>query len=108
VGPGAALHLILTGETIDAREAHRIGLVNKVVPAANLLAEAEALLRTVLARGPLAVRLALEAVGHGLELPLDEGLLLEANHFGLLAATRDMKEGLTAFLEKRPPRFEGR
>jgi enoyl-CoA hydratase len=108
VGPGAALHLILTGETIDAREALRIGLVNKVVPAANVLAEAEALLRTILARGPLAVRLALEAVGHGLELPLDQGLLLEANHFGLLAATRDMKEGLTAFLEKRPPRFEGR
>ena len=108
VGKGVALHLILTGETIDAREAHRIGLVNRVVPAADLAAESEKLLRGILAMGPLAVRLAMEAVDQGLEMTLDEGLLLEANHFGLLAATRDMKEGLTAFLEKRPPRFEGR
>jgi len=102
------LQLILTGETIDAREAHRIGLVNKVVPAAELLPEAEKLLRGILAMGPLAVRLALEAVDQGLEMSLDEGLLLEANHFGLLAATHDMKEGLGAFLAKRAPRFEGR
>ena len=108
VGKGVALELILTGETIDAQEAHRIGLVNKVVPAAELLAEAEKLLRGILAMGPLAVRLALEAVDQGLEMSLDEGLLLEANHFGLLAATHDMKEGLGAFLEKRAPRFEGR
>ena len=108
VGKGVALQLILTGETIDAREAHRIGLVNKVVPSAELLAEAEKLLRGILAMGPLAVRLALEAVDRGLEMSLDEGLLLEANHFGLLAATHDMKEGLGAFLEKRAPRFEGR
>jgi len=108
VGKGVALQLILTGETIDAREAHRIGLVNKVVPAAELLPEAEKLLRGILAMGPLAVRLALEAVDQGLEMSLDEGLLLEANHFGLLAATHDMKEGLGAFLAKRAPRFEGR
>jgi len=108
VGKGNALHLILTGEMIDAREAHRIGLVNQVVPAAELLATAETTLRAILAMGPLAVRLALEAVDQGLEMTLDEGLLLEANHFGLLAATEDMKEGLTAFLEKRPPRFRGR
>ncbi len=108
VGKGVALQLILTGETIDAREAHRIGLVNKVVPSAELLAAAEQLVRAILAMGPLAVRLALEAVDQGLEMSLDEGLLLEANHFGLLAATRDMKEGLGAFLEKRAPRFEGR
>src|SRR6266478_2922275 len=108
VGKGNALHLILTGEMIDAREAHRIGLVNQVVPAAELLAMAETTLRGILAMGPLAVRLALEAVDQGLEMTLDEGLLLEANHFGLLAATEDMKEGLTAFLEKRPPRFRGR
>src|SRR5712672_1018740 len=105
VGKGNALHLILTGEMIDAREAHRIGLVNQVVPAAELLAMAETTLRGILAMGPLAVRLALEAVDQRPELTLDEGLLLEANHFGLLAATEDMKEGLTAFLEKRPPRF---
>ncbi len=108
VGKGVALQLILTGETIDAREAHRIGLVNKVVPSAELLAAAEQLVRAILAMGPLAVRLALEAVDQGLEMSLDEGLLLEANHFGLLAATRDMKEGLGAFLEKRAPKFEGR
>src|SRR5207245_1120532 len=106
VGKGVALQLILTGETIDAREAHRIGLVNKVVPAAELLPEAEKLLRGILAMGPLAVRLALEAVDQGLEMSLDEGLLLEANHFGLLAATHDMKEGLGAFLAKRAPRSE--
>ena len=108
VGKGIALQLILTGATIDAQEAYRIGLVNKVVPAANLLAETEALLRGILSMGPLAVRLALEAVERGLDMSLDEGLLLEANHFGLLAATRDMKEGLTAFLAKRTPTFEGR
>ena len=108
VGKGVALQVILTGEMIDAAEAYRIGLVNKVVPAAQLLAESEKMLRGILAMGPLAVRLALEAVDQGLEMTLDEGLLLEANHFGLLAATKDMKEGLTAFLEKRQAKFEGR
>ena len=108
VGKGVALQLILTGEMIDAQEAYRIGLVNKVVPAAELLAESEKLLRGILAMAPLAVRLCLEAVDQGFEMTLDEGLLLEANHFGLLAATNDMREGTQAFLEKRPPRFEGR
>jgi enoyl-CoA hydratase len=108
VGKGVALQLILTGEMIDAQEGYRIGLVNKVVPAAQLLPESEKMLRGILAMGPLAVRLALEAVDQGLEMTLDEGLLLEANHFGLLAATKDMKEGLTAFLEKRQAKFEGR
>jgi len=108
VGKGAALQLILTGEVIDAPEAYRIGLVNRVVPAGDLLAESENMLRGILAMGPLAVRLALEAVDRGLEMTLDEGLLLEANHFGLLAATQDTKEGLTAFLEKRPAKFQGR
>jgi enoyl-CoA hydratase len=108
VGKGVALQLILTAEPIDAQEAYRIGLVNKVVPAAQLLAESEKLLRGILAMGPLAVQLALEAVDRGLDMTLDEGLLLEANHFGLLAATQDTKEGLTAFLEKRPARFQGR
>jgi enoyl-CoA hydratase len=108
VGKGNALQLILTGEMIDAREAHRIGLVNQVVPAAELMAAAERTLRGILAMGPLAVRLALEAVDQGLEMTLDEGLLLEANHFGLLAATADMQEGLQAFLEKRPAKFRGK
>lgn len=108
VGKGRALQLILTGEMIDAAEAYRIGLVNKVVPAAELMAESEKLLRGILAMGPLAVRLSLEAVERGLDMSMDEGLLFEANHFGLLAATADMKEGLTAFLEKRTPKFAGR
>jgi enoyl-CoA hydratase len=107
VGKGRALQLILTGEMIDAAEAYRIGLVNRVVPAAELAAESEKLVRGILAMGPLAVRLSLEAVERGLDMSMDEGLLLEANHFGLLAATADMKEGLTAFLEKRAPKFAG-
>src|SRR2546425_3130537 len=108
VGKGNALFLILTAEMIDAQEAYRIGLVNKIVPAGELLATTEQLLRSILSMGPLAVRLALEAVDQGLQMTLEEGLLLEADHFGLLAATQDMKEGLTAFLEKRAPRFAGR
>ena len=108
VGKGNALRLILTGDMIDAAEAYRIGLVSQVVPGGELLAKAEQTLRGVLAMGPLAVRLAIEAVDQGLEMTLDEGLLLEANHFGLLAATEDMKEGLAAFLEKRAPRFQGK
>jgi enoyl-CoA hydratase len=108
VGKGVALELILTGEMIDAAEAHRIGLVNRVVPPQDLPSATEALLRNILSKGPLAVRLALEAVERGLDMSLEEGLLLEANHFGLLAATADMKEGLSAFLEKRPPKFQGR
>src|SRR3989475_2341179 len=108
LGQGPGDSPMPTGEMIDAAEAYRIGLVNKVVPADQLLAEAEKLLRGILSMGPLAVRLSLEAVDEGLEMTLEEGLLLEANHFGLLAATQDMKEGLTAFLEKRPPKFAGR
>lgn len=107
VGKGRALQLILTGEMIDAQEAWRIGLVNKVVPADQLMGESEKLLRGILSMGPLAVRLAIEAVDQGLEMTLDEGSLFEANLFGLLASSRDMKEGLTAFLEKRAARFTG-
>ena len=108
VGRGRALQLLLTGEMIDAQEAWRIGLVNRVVPAGDLLAEARAMLETMLANGPLALAHCIEAVNQGLETSLDEGLVLEANHFGLLAATADMREGMTAFLEKRPAKFEGR
>lgn len=107
VGQGRALELILTGEMIDAAEAHRIGLVNKVVPAAELRATGEAMMRQILERGPLAVALCIEAVGRGLEMPLPEGLAMEANHFGMLASTDDMKEGMAAFLEKRTPAFRG-
>jgi enoyl-CoA hydratase len=108
VGKGNALHLLLTGETIDAREALRIGLVSKVVPQDQLLADAEQLLRTILANGPVAVKLVIEAVHRGLEMTLEEGLELEADAFGLVAATEDMKEGLSAFLEKRAAAFRGR
>lgn len=108
VGRGRALELLLTGAMIDAQEAYRIGLVNRVVPADRLLAETEALARTILEQAPLAVQLVLEAVEAGLDLTVDEALLLEANHFGLLSSTADMREGTAAFLAKRKPRFEGR
>jgi enoyl-CoA hydratase len=108
VGRGRALELILTGEMIDAEEAHRIGLVNRVVPADRLQEEAMALLRRILANGPVALRLALEAVDHGADSSLEEALLFESNLFGLLAGTDDMREGMGAFLEKRPPSFRGR
>jgi len=108
VGRGNALYLLLTGEQITAQEALRIGLVSKVVPLDQLAAEADKLMRTILANGPLALRLTMEAVDRGLDMTLDEGLALEADAFGLVAATEDMKEGLTAFLEKRPARFRGK
>jgi enoyl-CoA hydratase len=108
VGRGRALELLLTGQMIDAQEALRIGLVNRVVPADRLMEESEALLRTMLANGPLALRAVLDAVDQGLDMPLDDALLLEANLFGLLSSTADMKEGTRAFLEKRDARFEGR
>ncbi len=108
VGKGRALQLILSGEMISAQEAHRIGLVNEVVPAAELIARAEAILRKIFSNAPVAVRLSLEAVHKGMETSQAEGLSLEAAYFGLCAATDDKKEGTSAFLEKRAPRFQGR
>jgi enoyl-CoA hydratase len=108
VGRARALELLLTGEMIDAQEALRIGLVNRVVPADRLLSEADTLLRAILANGPLAVRACLEAVDAGLEMGMDQALLFEANYFGLLSATEDMGEGTKAFVEKRKPMFKGR
>jgi enoyl-CoA hydratase len=108
VGKGRALDLILTARMVDAQEALAMGLVNRVVPADQLLPETERLLREILSMGPLAVRHALEALDHGFDLSLEEGLLLEANLFGLSAATEDMREGLRAFLDKREPKFGGR
>ena len=107
VGRGRALELLLTGAMIDAQEAWRIGLVNRVVPADQLLTEAGRLLRTILENGPLAVRACLELVDAGLEMTVDEALRLEAAYFGLLSATADMREGTLAFLEKRKAAFTG-
>lgn len=108
VGTGRALQLLMTGEMIDAAEAHRIGLVNRVVPATELLAAADAMLRQMLANAPLALSSCIDAVIRGTEIPLDDGLNLEAHHFALLAGSQDMTEGTSAFLEKRPPKFAGR
>jgi enoyl-CoA hydratase/carnithine racemase len=108
VGKGRALQLILSAEMISAQEAYRIGLVNEIVPAADLLTRAEAILRKIASNAPMAVKFALTAVNKGLETRQEEGLLLEASYFGLCAGTEDKKEGTSAFLEKRAPQFHGR
>lgn len=108
VGRGVAMQLVLTGEMISAQEAHRIGLVNEVVPAAELIPRAEAIAAKIIANAPLAIQYAMEAVNHGLDLPLAEGLFLEATLFGVCCATEDKNEGTKAFLEKRPAQFKGR
>jgi enoyl-CoA hydratase len=108
VGKGRALELILTAEMIDAREAHRIGLANRVVPQEQLMDEARKLMGTILRNGPVALALAIECTTRGMEISLDDGHSLESNLFGLLAATDDMREGMSAFLEKRKAEFRGR
>jgi enoyl-CoA hydratase len=107
VGKGRAIQLITTAEMIDAAEAYRIGLVNKVVPGDGLMQAATEMMEQILANGPMAVALSMEAIDRGLEMSLEEGFVLEANHFGLLASTEDMAEGMKAFLEKRTPAFRG-
>jgi enoyl-CoA hydratase len=107
VGKGRALELVLTGEMIDAQEAHRIGLVNRVFPRDTLLHEARILMQSILRNGPVALGMAIESTTRGMELPFEDGLAFESNLFGLLAATSDMREGMTAFLEKRPAAFTG-
>jgi enoyl-CoA hydratase len=108
VGRGRALQLILTGEMISAQEAYRIGLVNEVVPAADLITRAEAILKQIFSNAPIAVKYSLEAVNKGLETSQTEGLSLEASLFGLCAGTEDKKEGTQAFLQKRAAQFQGR
>jgi enoyl-CoA hydratase len=107
VGKGRALQLILSGGMISAQEAYRIGLVNEVVPAADLIPHAEEILKQIAANAPIAVKFALEATNKGMQASQDEGLLLEASYFGLCAATEDKKEGTAAFIEKRAPQFRG-
>jgi enoyl-CoA hydratase/carnithine racemase len=108
VGKGRALQLILSGDVISAQEAYRMGLVNEIVPASDLVVRAEAILKKIAANAPIAVKFALEATNKGMDTSQSEGLLLEASYFGLCAATEDKREGTSAFLEKRAPQFYGR
>jgi enoyl-CoA hydratase len=108
VGKGKALELILTTETITAQEAVEIGLVNKMVSGVNLAGEAEALAKTIAAKGPIALKFTKEAVNKGLDLTLEQGLRLEADLYFLIHTTADRTEGIKAFLGKRPPKFEGK
>lgn len=108
VGKGRALELMLTAQFVKADEAHRIGLANRVVPQAELMDAARKTMQTILANGPVALGLAIECTTRGMEMSVDDGLALESNLFGLLAATEDMREGMTAFLEKRKAEFRGK
>ena len=108
VGKGIAAQLLLTGDMISAQEAHRIGLVNEVVGAAELIPRAEAIAQAIIKNAPLAIQYCLEAVNHGMEMTQQEGLFLEATLFSVCCATEDKKEGTTAFLEKRAANFQGR
>jgi len=108
VGRGRAIELTVTGKHITAEEAQRIGLVNHVYPQAELMDQAQDLCKAIMKNGPVAVAAALEVIQHGLDMPLEESILLEANAFGVVSATEDMKEGLNAFLEKRKPQFRNK
>ena len=108
VGKGVAMDLILTGRTVDAAEALRMGLVTRVVAGGELMDAAKATAETLLKKGPLALAAAMDVIDRGYDLEFDEACNLEATNFGLLCATEDMKEGLGAFLEKRKPNFKGK
>jgi enoyl-CoA hydratase len=108
VGKGLAMQQILTGDMITAQEAYRIGLVNEVVPQAELIARAEAIAAKIIANAPLAIQYAMEAVNRGFDLTLADGLFLEATLFAVCCATEDKNEGTRAFLEKRPAQFKGK
>ncbi len=108
VGKGRAIDILVTGRMVDAEEALRIGLVDRVVAPEKLQEESEALLRGILSMGPLAVRSCLELVDAGLEMGVDDALRMEASHFGLLSGSMDQKEGMAAFIAKRPAAFQGR
>ena len=108
VGRGRALEMLLTGAPIDAEEAFRIGLVNRVVPPEDLVADTRRLAAKLATQAPVAVRRILEVVHHGLDMSLTEAAVFEASTFGLVVGTEDSREGTTAFLEKRKPQFTGR
>ena len=108
IGPYRAMEMVLTGEPISAAEAYQLGLVNRVVPVERYLDAAKELARTIAQRPPVAIRLARQALRHGVENTLREGLEVERRNFTLLFDTADQKEGMSAFLEKRPPQFQGK
>jgi len=108
IGRGAALRLLLTGEIIDANEAFRLGLVDQVVPAAQLIETVTTLLKAMLANAPLALAGCIEILDRGQNVSLEEALRIESDAFGMLSSTDDVREGMQAFLDKRPPLFHGR
>jgi enoyl-CoA hydratase len=108
VGRGKALEMILTGEMIDAQEAYRIGLVNKVVSSRKLMSEAMDLAQEIASKGPIALRYVKEAIHKGMDMTLEQGLRLEADLYCLLHSTRNRKEGIETFGEKKTPLFEGK
>jgi enoyl-CoA hydratase len=108
IGRGRALELMLTGDQLTAAEAHRLGLVNRVVTGANLMGEARQIAHALAAKAPIAVRYIIDAVNKGLQMPLPEAQVFEATLFGLVATTEDMREGTRAFLEKRKAEFKGK
>jgi enoyl-CoA hydratase/carnithine racemase len=108
VGRGRALEWLLTGDQMTAQEAYRLGLVNRVVAAADVMAESRKLAATLATKAPIAVRYIIEAVNKGLQMTFADGQVFEATLFGLVASTEDMREGTSAFLEKRKAEFKGR
>jgi enoyl-CoA hydratase len=108
VGKGKAKFLLYTGDTIDALEAYRIGLVEKVVSPGNALNEAKKIAKKIMAKGPVAIALTKKAVNEGINLPLQEGLKVERENFGRVCETEDKNEGVKAFLEKRIPIYKGK
>ena len=108
VGKGVALEILLTGDMISAQRAYEIGLVNRVVPAAELLTEAKKLAHVLASKAPIAVRYIIQAVNEGLDAPLPVGQFLETALFGAIASSDDMKEGTKAFLEKRKASWQGK
>jgi enoyl-CoA hydratase/carnithine racemase len=107
IGRKRALQLILTGESISAEEAARIGLINEVVPQAQLLTRARSLAAAIIEKSPIAVSACLASVTRGINLSIDEGLAVEASQFARVVHTHDIREGINAFLERRPPHFNG-